>query len=205
MTLNKICHFRGTLIIWYLSARSIHSIYDPRPSLDWCLPTAQWVFRLPRYIQWGREAQSPQYWYSHRPIYTSSRLQQITATWFRFLIKQVAACEDFNQYDHKWYEMGFFTRWISPGGQIIFCFDVPQALHDSLGTHFLSPSTTLKLFDVYSLHVVIVDEIIELFDKSVRSLWHIVRVTELVVLSNYSTGKIKAVNNHFQNRLDAAQ
>ena len=115
------------------------------------------------------------------------------------------ASGDFNQHDYEWYEMSFFTRWISPGGQIIFCFDVPQTLHDSLQTHFLSPSTTPKLFDVYSLHVVVIDEIIKLVDKSVWSLRDIVRLTELVVLPNYSTGKTKAVNNHFQNRLGTAQ
>ncbi len=101
--------------------------------------------------------------------------------------------------------MGFFTRWTSPGGQIIFCFDVPQTLHDRLQTHFLSPSTMPKLSDVYSLHLVIIDEMIKLFDKSVWSLRDIVRVTELVMLPNYPTGKRKAINNHFQNRLGATQ
>ena len=91
--------------------------------------------------------------------------------------------------------MGFFTRWISPGGQIIFCFDVPQTLYDRLQTRFLSPSTTPKLLDVYLLHVVVIDEIIKLFDKSVWSLRDIVRVTELVMLSNCSTRKRKAINN----------
>ncbi len=101
--------------------------------------------------------------------------------------------------------MGFFTRWTSSGGQIIFCFDVPQTLHDRLQTHFLSPSTMPKLSDVYSLHLVIIDEMIKLFDKSVWSLRDIVRVTELVMLPNYPTGKRKAINNHFQNRLGATQ
>ncbi len=101
--------------------------------------------------------------------------------------------------------MGFFTKWISPGEQIMFCFDVPPTLHDSLQVRFLSPSTTPKLFDVYSLHVVVIDEIIKLLDKSVWSLRDTVRVTELVMLPNYPAGKPKAVNNHFQNRLDAAQ
>lgn len=95
------------------------------------------------------------------------------------MVKQVAASGGVNQHDYEWYEMGFFTRWTSSGGQIIFCFDVPQTLHDRLQTHFLSPSTMPKLSDVYSLHVVIIDEMIKLFDKSVWSLRDIVRVTEL--------------------------
>ena len=62
-----------------------------------------------------------------------------------------------------------------------------------------------KSSDVYSLHVVIIDEMIKLFDKSVWSLRDIVRVIELVMLPNYPTGKRKAINNHFQNRLGATQ
>ncbi len=62
-----------------------------------------------------------------------------------------------------------------------------------------------KLSDVHSLHGVIIDEIVKLFDKSVWSLRDIVRVTELVMLPNYPTGKRKAINNQFQNRLGAAQ
>ena len=101
--------------------------------------------------------------------------------------------------------MGFFTRWTLSDEQIIFCFDVSQTLYDRLQTHFLSPSTMLKLSDVYSLHVVIIDEIIKLFDKSVWFLRDIVRVTELIMLLNYPTRKRKAINNHFQNRLGATQ
>ena len=87
----------------------------------------------------------------------------------------------------------------------MFCFDVPPTLHDSLQVRFLSPSTTPKLFDVYSLYVVVIDEIIKLLDKSVWSLRDTVRGTELVMLPYYPAGKPKAVNNHFQNRLGAAQ
>lgn len=59
--LRQICRFGGILIIWYLSAKSIHSIYDPRSFLERCLPAFQWVLRLWRYIRWRTEAQSPQY------------------------------------------------------------------------------------------------------------------------------------------------
>ena len=89
--------------------------------------------------------------------------------------------------------MGFFTR------------DVLQTLHDRLQTHFLSPSTMPKLSNVHSRHVVIIDDVVKLFDKSIWSLQDIVRVTELVMLPNYPIGKRKASNNHFQNRLGAAQ
>ena len=111
-----------------------------------------------------------------------SCLQWTTATWYRFLVKQVAARGSINQHSYEWYEMGFFTRWISPGEQIMFCFDIPQTLEDRLQTLFLSPSTTPKLPDIYSLHVIVIDEMVKLFDNSVWSLRDTVRLIELVKL-----------------------
>ena len=94
-----------------------------------------------------------------------------------------------NQHVYEWYEMGFFTRWTSKGGQILFCFDIPLMLRDHLQTLFLSPSTLPKLPDIYSPHVLVIDEIIKLFDRSVWSLRDIVRATEMVKLPSYATGK----------------
>ena len=45
-----------------------------------------------------------------------------------------------------------------------------------------------KLADIYSLHALIIDEIIKLFDKSVWSLWSVrdvIRKVELVRLGSY--------------------
>lgn len=61
---------------------------------------------------------------------------------------------------------------------------------------FLSPSTTPKLSDIYSLYTMVVDEIIKLFDHSVWSLRDIVRVTELVKLRSYMK-RAKGFNNYF--------
>lgn len=61
----------------------------------------------------------------------------------------------------------------------MICFDIPLTLHDRLQTLFLSPSIIPQLSDMYSLHVLVIDEIIKLFDKSVWSLRDIVRVTEM--------------------------
>ena len=109
-----------------------------------------------------------------------SRLQQTTATYFRFLVKQVETGGGINQHGYEWYETGFFTRWTSPGEQTIFCFDIPQTLRDRLRTYFLSPSAPPKLLDVYSIHMIVIDEIIQLFDASVWSLRDIIRIIELV-------------------------
>lgn len=62
-------------------------------------------------------------------------------------------------------------------------------LRDHLQTLFLSPSMIPKLSDIYSPHVLVIDEIIKLFDRSVWSLRDIVRATEMVKLPSYTTGK----------------
>ena len=110
------------------------------------------------------------------------------ATWFRILVKQIGTGEGANQHAYEWYEMGFFTRWTSKGGHVLFCFDIPLILRHRLETLFLSPWTTPKLSDLYSLHVLVIDEIIKLFDTSVWSLRDIVRATEMVKLPTYATG-----------------
>ena len=49
----------------------------------------------------------------------------------------------------------------------MICFDIPLTLHNRLQTLFLSPTIIPKLSDMYSLHVLVIDEIIKLFDRSV--------------------------------------
>ena len=91
--------------------------------------------------------------------------------------------------------MGFFTRWTSKGGNILLCFDIPLILRRCIQTLFLPPSIIPKLSDIYSPHVLVIDEIIKLFDRSVWSLRDIVRATEMVKLPSYATGKRKVINN----------
>ena len=127
------------------------------------------------------------------------------ATWFRILVKQIGTGGGANQHAYEWYEMGFFTRWTSKGGHVLFCFDIPLILRDRLKTLFLPPSITPKLSDLYSPHMLVIDEIIKLFDASVWSLRDIVRATEMVKMPSYATGKSEAANNNLQNRLHTVQ
>jgi hypothetical protein len=71
----------------------------------------------------------------------------------------------------------------------MICFDIPLTLHDRLQILFLSPSITPKLSDIYSPHLLVIDENIKLFNKSVWSLRDIVRVTEMVKLPSYDRKK----------------
>ena len=98
--------------------------------------------------------------------------------------------------------MGFFTRWTSNDGHVLFCFDIPLILRDRLKTLFHSPSITPKLSDLYSPHVLVIDEIIKLFDTSVWSLRDIVRATEMVKPPSYAR---EAANSRLQNRLRTVQ
>lgn len=107
-----------------------------------------------------------------------------TDTWFRFLVKQLRDSKSLRHHEYEWYEMGFFTTWMSTGSQLVFCFNLPRILHARLQMIFLSPSSP-KLPDIYSLHAVIVDEIIKLFDKSVWSLRDVIRKIEMVRLDSY--------------------
>ena len=108
-------------------------------------------------------------------------------------MKQLGDSKGLDHHEYEWYEMGFFTTWMSTGSQVVLCFNVPQILHIRLRTIFLSPSTP-KLPDIYSLHAVIIDEIITLFDKSVWTLRDIIRKIELVEPGSYLVEKDTATN-----------
>ena len=59
---------------------------------------------------------------------------------------------------------------------MILCFDMHRTIYDRFQNRFLSPLMTAKLVDSYSLGVVVSDEIIKLFDKTVWSLRDVVRL-----------------------------
>lgn len=75
--------------------------------------------------------------------------------------------------------MAFFTKWTSANVHVVLCFDVPQRLRDGLRNLLLSPSTTLDPSDPYSLHAIILGEIIHAFDASVWSIRDFVRMIEV--------------------------
>lgn len=118
---------------------------------------------------------------SSPPYLQCSGLQQSTASWFRFLVKQVAVRGSVHRQEYAWYEMAFFTRWSSCGRNIALCFNVPQPLQERLRTLLVSASTNAKLSHIYSIHSIIVDEIVWLYDRAVWSLRDGVRELEMVI------------------------
>ena len=87
----------------------------------------------------------------------------------------------------------------------MFCFDIPLILYNRLRTLFLSPLIISNLSDTYLLYILVIDEIIKLFDRLVWSLRDIVRATEMVKLPSFTTGKKEVINNYSQNRLVTIQ
>lgn len=116
-------------------------------------------------------------------------------------MKQLRDNQSLDHHEYEWYEMGFFTTWIPTGSQLVLCFNIPRILHARLQTIFLSPSSP-KLPDIYSLHAVIIDEIIKLFDKSVWSLRDVIRKIEVVRLDSYSL-RTETATKRTHSRIDS--
>lgn len=95
-------------------------------------------------------------------------------TWFRFIIKQVIGKEG----GYIWNEMTFHTKW-TPRSATALCFDLPVSAQDQIQLA-LSRQEQATLLDIYSVQVIILDEIIHLFDKSVWAIRDAVRNVEKV-------------------------
>ena len=103
-------------------------------------------------------------------------------TWFRFIVKRV----DPIQSSYSWSEMSFYTTWTTEF-TINLCFDVPKAsqmrLHQALNLR-QKPFDTR---DIYASHVLLLDEVLAMFDDSVWALRDGVRQIEIVSKNAAST------------------
>lgn len=102
-------------------------------------------------------------------------------TWFRFLIKQVIRESLSTDACYVWDKIGFFTTWLPADHHVILCFDLPFALQSRLQSSIISNQDNISLNDPYSLHTIIVEEVLSLFDISVWSLRDSVRMVEKVI------------------------
>lgn len=82
---------------------------------------------------------------------------------------------------YEWNEMTFHTKWTSRSA-IALCFDLPVSVQDHIQL-VLSRQEQSALLDIYSMQVIILDEIIHLFDKSVWAIRDAVRNVEKVSLN----------------------
>lgn len=96
-------------------------------------------------------------------------------TWFRYIVKQIAS----KQSTYTWSEMSFHTFW-TPITSIILCFNVPKTSQMRIHHSLVSRQQRLDLRDIYMTHVLVLDEILALFDQSVWALRDEVRRIEKV-------------------------
>lgn len=82
---------------------------------------------------------------------------------------------------YKWEEMAFHTKW-TPRLATALCFDLPVSVQDQIQLT-LSRQEQSTLVDIYSMQVIILDELIHLFDKSVWAIRDAVRNVEKVNLN----------------------
>jgi hypothetical protein len=105
------------------------------------------------------------------------------ATRFRFLVKQVLQRTNAGPDMYDWYEMGFVSLWKSTDVNVIICFDAPAPFQIGLQNALCSSPVKPDLSEAYSMHVLIVQEVINLFDGSVWALRDAIRSIEMVRLS----------------------
>ena len=99
-------------------------------------------------------------------------------TWFRYIIKKV----DPKQTTYSWSEMSFFTRW-TRASSVTLCFDVPKTSQMRTHQALVSRQQRLDFRDIYAGHVIVLDEVLALFDESVWALRDEVRRIEKVPLN----------------------
>ena len=114
-------------------------------------------------------------------------LIELLGTWFRFLIKQIKRDSPSADASYVWDKAAFFTTWLPTDHHVILCFDLPCAPQSRLQSALSSNPDTFCLNDPYSLHAIIVEEVLSLFDISVWSLRDSVRMVEKVVYCNMRT------------------
>ena len=97
-------------------------------------------------------------------------------TWYRFIVKKV----DPVQSSYSWSEMSFYTTW-TPELTINLCLDVPKPSQMRLHQALASRQKPFDPRDIYASHVVLLDEILAMFDESVWALRDGVRRIEIVL------------------------
>lgn len=103
-------------------------------------------------------------------------------TWYRFIVKKV----DPVQSSYSWSEMSFYSAWTTKC-TINLCFDVPKASQIRIHQALAVSHKPFETRDVYASHVILLDEILAMFDESVWALRDGVRQIERVLKYTAST------------------
>jgi hypothetical protein len=84
---------------------------------------------------------------------------------------------------YVWQEMGFFTSWSPSKTLILLCFNIYPSLKTSLSDFMLNPTNDVRVADPFTLHIVLVETIVELYDSALWAFRDIVRALEQVGVS----------------------
>ena len=101
-------------------------------------------------------------------------LSYITDTWFRVLVKMVARDAHLS---YSWHEMTFCSRWVS-GHCTILCIGASSLFRGLLQDALAQLGTMLQPWELYSLHVPLLEAVVAMQDLSVWSVRDIVRSVE---------------------------
>ncbi|KAF2232596.1 hypothetical protein EV356DRAFT_246320 [Viridothelium virens] len=98
----------------------------------------------------------------------------------RFLIKRLLNHYGQDGKNYVWEALSFFTKWVSPHRNVVVFFDIPMSVRPRFPTKVLQDNDSRYLHNPYWIHVLAVQEIINLQDDSVWSIRDAVRETERV-------------------------
>jgi hypothetical protein len=93
--------------------------------------------------------------------------------WFRVLVKAVSVTPP----GYSWHEMTFCSRW-DPQGCVVLCIGVGSTFQHLLQQALSRMWSRLPPSEPFSLHVPLVQTILEFQDLSVWSIRDLVRITE---------------------------
>jgi len=123
-------------------------------------------------------------------MFTKHLLIKLKATWFRFLIKMIQKVDEdphdqaqeyaTKEKGYRWFETTVFTRWDSSGACQVLCVDAPPdcpaGVLKALGTQ----TSGLDFRDPFSMHSVLIDQLVAYSDISVWRIRDPVRTLEKV-------------------------
>jgi hypothetical protein len=78
-----------------------------------------------------------------------------------------------------WYEMSFFTYW-SPTYCMTLCIGTPDDLELRLAAILSADSESVNVFDPFAMQVLLVDQVITIYDQSVWDIRDVIRKVEKV-------------------------
>jgi hypothetical protein len=85
--------------------------------------------------------------------------------------------------------MSFFGRW-EAGHSMVLCIDTPENFPSQLEQSIAKGDDTIDLSNPFALYVPLVDQIVDLYDKSVWGIRDLIRTVEKVLFLCSQADKI---------------